>query len=301
MTTTQSSQISSTPATRVAVLGTGVMGAGMARSLLAAGLDVTVWNRTTERATPLAEDGARVAETATDAVKDVDAVLTMLFDIDSVLAVMDEVADAVGPDTVWVQSSTIGVAGAARVAELAERRGLRVVDAPVLGTRQPAETGTLVVLAAAARGLRPRVAPVLDAIGARTVWVGEQVGEASALKLACNAWVATVTAGVAQSLALTQAFGLDPNLFLQAIEGGPLDLKYAHVKGAAMTADEFPVAFALDGLVKDLELIVGAGRDAGLDPALAESVRDLFQRASDEGLGDEDIAAVHRLLSTRTA
>jgi 3-hydroxyisobutyrate dehydrogenase len=166
----------------------------------------------------------------------------------------------------------------------------------VLGTRKPAEEGTLVVLAAGEDSLRERVSPVFDAIGGRTLWVGAEPGPASALKLACNAWVATVTAGVAQSLALADALGLEPGLFLRAIEGGPVDSPYAHVKGAAMLAGEFPVAFSVDGVVKDVGLIVRAAEASGVDPAIGRAVLGLFEQASRAGLGDQDMAAVHRVL-----
>lgn len=205
---------------RVAVLGTGRMGAGMARSLLRAGLDVVVWNRSPERARPLAADGAVVVGSAREAVTGADVVVTMLFDADAVLEVVESAADACGAGTVWAQMSTIGLVGTERVAALADRAGLRVLDAPVLGTRQPAEQGALVVLASGDPALRPVVEPAFDAMGSRTLWAGDSLGAGSALKLACNAWVATVTAGVAQSLSLAGALHLDPQLFLDAIAGG---------------------------------------------------------------------------------
>jgi 3-hydroxyisobutyrate dehydrogenase len=275
------------------------MGQGMARSLLRAGHPVTVWNRTADKAAPLARDGARVASSPEDAVRDADVVLTMLFDVESVLGTMARAVDDLSAEAVWVQSSTIGVDGAGRVATFATDHGLRLVDAPVLGTRKPAEDGTLVVLASGAEPLRERVAPVFDAIGSRTLWVGVQPDRASALKLVCNAWVATVTAGVAQSLALAEGLGLEPELFLRAIEGHPTDAPYAHLKGGAMLAGEFPVAFSVDGVVKDLTLIVSAAEASGVDPAVAVAVLGLFDRASQDGLGGQDMAAVHRVLRPR--
>lgn len=276
----------------VAVLGTGVMGVGMARSLLRAGLGVRAWNRTRDKAQPLAADGATVTDTAVEAVAGADAVLTMLFDAEAVLAVLDEVADDFGPQTVLVQSSTVGRDGTARIAQLADRRGLQVLDAPVLGTRKPAEYGALVVLASGDPALRDRVAPVLEAIGSRTVWAGDELGRATALKLACNAWVASINAAVAQSLALAEGFGLDPDLFLQAIQGGPTDTAYAHVKGAQMLSGDFAVSFALDGVLKDLGLIEAAGSDAGVDTSWLNALRESYSRASRAGHGAEDMAAV---------
>lgn len=279
-------------ATTVAVLGTGVMGAGMAGSLLRAGFGVRVWNRTRARAEPLAARGASVAGTAAEAVRGADVVLVMLFDADAVVEVISGAAGASGPGTVWLQASTIGVEGTARVAALAAERGLSVLDTPVLGTREPAEQGRLVVLLSGAAAAAERVAPVLDALGSRTVRVGERLGQASALKLACNAWVATLTAALGQSMTLAGALGLDPALFLEAISGGPVDAPYAHAKARLIQAGEFPVSFAVDGVVKDVGLMLAAADRSGVDTTLLRAVLAVFERTSRAGRGGQDMAAV---------
>ncbi len=278
--------------TNVAVLGTGTMGAGMARSLLHEGFAVRVWNRTPEKAQPLAGDGAVVALTPGEAVKDADVVVLMLFDVAAVLDVLRQAAAELKPGAVIVQSSTIGVEGTATVAELADELHLRILDAPVLGTRQPAEQGKLVVLASGDPALRPAAAVVFDAIGSRTVWVGDQLGQASALKLACNAWVATITAGAAQSLAMARSSGLDPQLVLDALDGGPTDTPYLHVKGKAMMEEDYEVAFALDGVRKDLDLMRAAASESGVNPELLDALRSTFASAADKGHGDDDMASV---------
>ena len=148
---------------RVAVLGTGVMGTGMVRSLRRAGIDVNAWNRSPDKAEPLAQDGARVCSSAGEAVADADVVIVMLFDTPAVLEVLGEALPATQQGPVWVQCSTIGLEGTGQAADLANRFGAPFVDAPVLGTRQPAEQGSLVFLAAGAEELRDRVAPAFDA------------------------------------------------------------------------------------------------------------------------------------------
>ena len=276
----------------VALLGTGTMGTGMAHAMLLAGVDVRVWNRNPDRAAPLAEDGATVAPTPDAAVRGADVVITMLYDADSVLDVVGGISDAFPTDGVWLQSATVGLAGMARVAQLADEQRLHVLDAPVLGTKQPAEKGQLIVLASGDPALRDRAQPVLDAIGSRTVWAGDELGRASALKLAVNAWIATITAGVAQSLALAEALGLDAELFLQTIAGSPTDTPYAQLKGAQMIGAEFDPAFALDGVIKDLGLIRTAARDAGVADGVLDAVERAFRRAGDAGYGAQDMAAV---------
>ncbi|MGH3547942.1 MAG: NAD(P)-dependent oxidoreductase [Pseudonocardiaceae bacterium] len=276
----------------VAVMGTGIMGAGMARSLVRAGLDVTVWNRSVDKARPLADDGATVAVDAAEAVTGADVVVTMLFDADAVAEVMQRALAATPEHAVWVQTSTVGLAGTQRLAELADRYGRGYLDAPVLGTKRPAEQGELIVLASGPRALEPQVAPVFEAIGSKTVWVGERVGDGHRLKLTLNSWVLSITAATGQAIALARGLGVDPQLFLDAIAGGGTDSPYAQLKGRTMIAGEFPPAFGLAGAVKDAELIVDALREAGDDPSLMQAVHHLMSAAAAAGHADEDMAAV---------
>ena len=276
----------------VTVLGTGLMGAGMARSMAASGLEVTVWNRSVEKARPLAEAGITVAEDLRDAVSGADVVVTMLFDADAVAQVMEQALPAIGSSAVWAQNSTVGLDGTDRLAELARGHGIAFVDAPVLGTKQPAENGQLIVLAGGPERSRPAVEPVFDAIGSRTVWVGESPGDGHRLKLVANSWVLSVVGATAQAVGLAGAVGVDPGLFLEAIGGGPLDCGYAQVKGRAMMEDEFPPAFTLAGAVKDSALIADAMRSAGTDDQLMQALHHAFRTAADAGHADEDMSAV---------
>ncbi|MEO6501350.1 MAG: NAD(P)-binding domain-containing protein, partial [Jatrophihabitantaceae bacterium] len=130
----------------ITVLGTGIMGAGVAGSLLRAGHQVTVWNRDAAKAAPLADAGALVAQTPEEAVADAEVVLTVLFDADSVVDVMTAAIGSMPDTAIWAQLSTIGLTGTTRVADLAARQGVSFVDAPMLGTKNPAETGKLVLL-----------------------------------------------------------------------------------------------------------------------------------------------------------
>ena len=277
----------------VAVLGTGIMGAGMTRSLLRAGLEVTVWNRHPGRAAPLAADGAHVAGTAAEAVAAADAVITMLWDGNSVAEVMADALPAAPDGILWAQATTISVHDAGDLLPaLADGCGAQYIDAPVLGTRQPAEEGRLTVLAAAPEALRDPVAPVFGAIGARTVWVSERPGDGTRLKLVANSWVATIVAGTAQSIALAQGLGLDPRAFLDMMKGGAVDAPYLHIKGQAIIDGQFATSFAVDGAVKDTGLIAAAMRDSGTDAALMEAVSGQYRKASDAGHGEEDMAAI---------
>jgi len=274
----------------VAVLGTGIMGEPIARNLTRAGVDVRVWNRTRAKAEPLAGDGAVVCDEPAEAADGADVVVTMLHDADTVEQVIAGVLPAMEEDAVWAQMSTVGTDGADRLAELARAREVTFVDCPVLGTRKPAEDGALVVLASGPRD--ERVQRVFDAIGSRTMWVGEGT-EASRLKLVANSWALALTASVGESLALAEAFGLDPRLFLEAIQGGALDSAYAQLKGGAIIKRELPASFKATGAAKDARLVAAAGRAAGANPRVAEAVREQFRRTVELGHGDEDMAAVY--------
>ena len=287
--------------TTIALLGTGTMGAGMARTIAGAGHELRVWNRSAERAEALA-DVATVAADPAEAVRGADVVVTMLWDADSVESVVREAAPALVDGALWLQTSTVGVDGARRLAGLAEEHGLVFVDAPVLGTKQPAANGALVVLAAGPDDARAAAAPVFDAIGSRTIWVGDQQGLASALKLVVNGWLAVVTEGVAEALTATRALGLDPRLFLEAVKGGALDAPYVGLKGTAMLEGALDPAFSLSGGAKDAALALDAITAVGLEPddvALLAAAREHLDRAVAEGHGDLDIAATYLAHRTR--
>ncbi len=280
-----------TDALTVSVLGTGIMGAAMARNLAKAGLDVRVWNRSRDKAEPLAADGAQVADSAADALRDADVVITMLFDGDSVLDVMREAGPAAASGAIWLQSTTTAIDQVTELADLAAEHGLVFFDAPVLGTRQPAEAGQLTVLAAGPAEQRGTLAPVLDAIGARTVWLGEP-GAATRLKLVANSWVLAATHGIAEALALATGLGVEPERFFELIAGGPLDMGYLRVKAGLITGGKLsPASFAVTTAEKDARLIVAAGEQHGVRLDVAAAGAERFRRAAASGHGDEDMAA----------
>ncbi|WP_016698121.1 NAD(P)-dependent oxidoreductase [Actinoalloteichus spitiensis] len=288
--------MSCTSTPTVAVLGIGTMGLPMARNLLSHGLGVRAWNRTRARAKPLRAAGADILDTPAEAADGADVVLTMLANGDAVDAVVSGsggVLAAPNRPSLWIQTSTVGVADERRLRAAADAAGLPYVDAPVLGTREPAEQGRLVVLASGSEETRVPAARVLDAIGSRTLWVGA-AGAGSRLKLVANAWVLTLTAGVGQSLALARHLGLDPALFLAAISGGAMDVPYAHTKGGAMLRSDYTPSFPLRLAAKDARLVLAASTGPGApDPALVRAVLDQLTRAEDLGFGTDDLAAVY--------
>ncbi|MGO4121695.1 NAD(P)-dependent oxidoreductase [Arthrobacter sp. YAF16] len=280
----------------VAVLGTGIMGAAMARNLLRAGHEVLVWNRDQAKTAPLADAGAQVAVSPAQAVAGADVVVTMLFDAAAVTDVIRQAAAGVRRGTAWVQSTTVGVHDVAALADLANEASLDLVEAPVSGTREPAEAGQLLVIAAGPEAVRERVAPVLDAIGARTVWTGQDpaAGSATRLKLVVNSWVIAASNAAGEILALAEALGVDPQQFFNLIDGGGLDLPFLRTKAGLILDDRLePASFAVDTSLKDARLIIDAAREQGLRLDGVEASAARLERVASQGRSKQDMAAAY--------
>ncbi|MCA1728463.1 MAG: NAD(P)-dependent oxidoreductase [Actinobacteria bacterium] len=279
-----------------AVLGTGIMGAAMARNLLAAGMEVRVWNRSREKAEPLADEGAKVADSPSEAADGAGLVLTMLADADAVAEAAggeNGALSALPDDGVWLQMSTVGLEGHERLAGIADERGVAYVDAPVLGTKEPAEQGQLIVLASGPEEVHERCEPVFDAVGSKTLWLGP-AGAGSSLKLVTNNWIVGLLGALAETVSLAEAVGVDSSQFLQAIEGGPLDVPYAQMKGQMMIEEEFSTSFSAKLARKDAGLVLDAAEASGLRLPITEAVAAHFDEAIDAGHGDDDMAAIYQ-------
>jgi 3-hydroxyisobutyrate dehydrogenase len=278
----------------IAILGTGIMGLPMARNLRAAGLDVRAWNRTPSRAEPLAEDGVTVASSPADAVHGADIVITMLADGDAVSSTMEDggALRAMADYALWLQVSTVGIAATEALQALADEREVTFVDAPVLGTKLPAEKGELLVLASGPEGAEERCAPVFDAVGSKALWLGE-AGGGTRMKLVLNNWLLSLTQGLAETITLAESLAVDPAQFLETIDGGPLGVPYAQLKGAMMVEREFPASFPLDLALKDIRLVLEAAGRKELELPVTRAVESQMERAVQEGHGREDMAATY--------
>ena len=284
----------------VAVLGMGAMGHGMAASALRAGLPVIVWDRRPEAAGDLAERGAQLAASAADAARRAAIVVTMVTDADAVISIAADqgMLAALAPGAIWAQMSTIGVAGIDRVVALAraERPEVMLLDAPVSGSREPAERGQLTIFASGPTEARPRVAPLFDALGQRTIWVGE-TGAGTRLKLVNNTWLAFANEAVAASVALARRLGLQTETVVDALGGAPLTSPWQAAKLQRIADGEFSAQFALSLALKDVRLALQAAGDGRL-PVLA-CLADEWQQAVDQGLGGQDLTVVTRTIGPR--
>lgn len=288
---------------RVALLGTGIMGSGMARNVAGAGHELVVWNRTRAKAEALADVGAEVADTPEQAARNADLLVTVLFDAAATEAVVTgpdgAFAAAHGPD-VWVQSATVGEHHE-HLASLARAAGVIYLDAPVLGTRGPAQAGELVTLLAGAPDARRRAMPVVDAWSRKVVELGDAPGPASRMKLAVNSWLAVLDVGLAELVVVCRRLGVEPQDFLDTIEGGGLWAPYLGIKGPMMLSGDLEADFPLVGLHKDLSLArSAAGVQPGQLPVLDGLLAHL-ERALDQDLGELDMAAVVRAVEASAA
>ncbi|KPW57345.1 MULTISPECIES: NAD(P)-dependent oxidoreductase [Pseudomonas syringae group] len=279
---------------KIAVLGTGLMGYGMAMNIAKSGHQTSVWNRTQSKANPLSEFDISIAPDAASAVSEADIVVTMLIDAQAVKEVMNTALPALKKNAIWLQCSTVGLEGTLQLAAMAKSYSVPFFDSPVLGSKDAAEDGSLIVVSSGPSDLKDTVTPVFEAIGSRIMWMGENPNDAHRLKLVMQSWALSVTAAVGQAFALAQNLGTDPDMFLSAIKGGAQDCPYAHVKGAAMKEGEFPPAFTIDGAVKDASLVVAAMSQSATSSHVMQALHDTYLNTAANFDGREDMGAIFR-------
>ena len=283
----------------VTVLGAGIMGSAMTRNLVAAGVKTRVWDRSSAATAPLAAAGAVVASSAREAVQDADVVITMLPTADAAESVVfDEgVADAFADGAVWAQMGTVGVEATVRFGErlAAQRPGVLFVDAPVSGSKGPAEQGQLLILASGPAAAADRLDPVFAILGRKTVWLG-QAGQGSRVKLAVNAYMSILIEGVAETLELADRFGIGHQQLADAIEGGPLDAPIADAKLHKMDRGDYAPEFPLEWALKAVDLAIGAA--GGEAPPLLAALSSQWHAAVAAGHGRQDISAARLALAS---
>jgi 3-hydroxyisobutyrate dehydrogenase len=281
-----------------AVIGAGIMGSAMARNLAAAGLTTRVWDRSASATGPLADAGALVAASARDAVRDAGVVITMLPTADAVESVIfdGQVAEAFADGCVWAQMGTIGVEATLRIRDrlAAQRPDVMFVDAPVSGSKGPAEQGQLLILASGPAAAADAVRPVFDVIGRKTVWLGD-AGRGSKMKLVVNAYLSILIEGVAETMELADRLGIGHQQLAEAIEGGPLDAPLADAKFHKMDHGDFAAEFPLEWALKDVDLVIDAA--GGQAPPLLAALSGQWHAAVAAGYGRQDISAARLALA----
>jgi 3-hydroxyisobutyrate dehydrogenase len=286
----------------IAVLGLGIMGSALARDAVRAGLPTVVWDRNPARGAALGSSDLTFTPSVADAVRDAAVVVTMVSDADAVMNVMQDLGGlaAMKAGASWVQMATIGVEGTERALALAKTRPEIVfVDAPVSGSRGPAEEGKLVVLASGDRERAGAEAQrFFEAIATKVHWLGE-AGQGTRMKLVFNAWIGLVMEGVAEVATLCDALSVDPARFAELAAGGPLFPPWALQKLRKIIAKgveepEFPLRWA----EKDVLLALSASGEASAALPVLSDIAHVWADAA-EDFGSYDLSAVYLALQRR--
>jgi 3-hydroxyisobutyrate dehydrogenase len=279
----------------VGFVGLGIMGSRMAANLVRAGHDVTVYNRTAEKAEAwVAEHGGRVAATPREAAQGATVVITMVVDgaqVEEVLLGEDGAVEGAAPGTLFIDSSTIGPADARRIGAELDARGLAFVDAPVTGSSPKAEDGTLTIMAGGSDADFERAKPFFEAMGEVILHVGP-LGHGQTVKVISNAVTATNCATLAQALVVGKATGVDLEALIGVMAAGSANSTMVGLKAQPMLAHDFTPLFRLEHMLKDLGLCLDESRAAGAPFVNAAVARELYAAAVGRDLADQDFAAV---------
>ena len=279
--------------TSVAFLGLGVMGGGMAGRLLSAGFPVSVWNRSVDRAEPLRERGATVAQSPGDAAAGADFIISMVADDGAAREVWLGPGGAIGgarQGTVFIESSTVSPTWITELGTEGTACGCEVLDAPVTGSRIQAASGELLFLVGGDAATLERARPVLAPMSRDIVHLGP-LGSGARLKLINNFICGVQAAALAEGVALVEKSGLDLNAALTVLQNGAPGSPLVKAVSTRMATRDYTVFFKLALMRKDLDYAIAEGGRHGLDLTTAKNARALFDRAVDEW-GDSDFSAV---------
>ncbi|WP_275555915.1 NAD(P)-dependent oxidoreductase [Mixta sp. Marseille-Q2659] len=280
----------------VAVLGLGAMGHAFAANLVKNQFQVAGWNRTRTRGEDLAASGMTLCDTPQQAAEQADVVLAMLSDGATTESVLAQIIPALRQNAIFCQMGTIGVEATDRlIAQLAEARpDVVYIDAPVSGTKAPAENAQILILASGEQQRAEKLEPVFAAISKGARWLGA-AGAGSRMKLVVNAWLIAMMQGLAESTSLAQQFGFSAEDLWSVLEGGPLAAPYAKVKLDTIKSGDYTPQMQLVWALKDAQLALDAAEEHSM-PGL-QNIAQLWQRAVEAGYGERDLAVIYRFLT----
>lgn len=282
------------PLPSIGFLGLGIMGSAMAANLIAAGYQVTVWNRSGKKCKPLVEAGASSASSPCAVASACDITIAMLADPVAALEVACGPGGAVeglAPGKGYIDASTVDVETSVRVAEAVRAKGAMYLEAPVSGSKKPAVDGTLIFLTGGDYDLFDRAAPIMDVMGKSSFFLGP-VGSGAAMKLVVNMVMGSMMASFAEGLALGERVGLDQNKILEVISQGAISSPMFSLKGPSMVQGDYSPAFPLKHQQKDLRLALSLGDDLSQSLPVAAAANEVYKRARRMGLGRSDFSAV---------
>lgn len=282
----------------IGFLGLGIMGRAMAANLLKAGFEVTVWNRSADKCAPLVALGAKQGATPREVAASCDFTIAMLADPAAAREIVfgaDGVLAGIGEGRGYIDMSTVDDATAREIAAAIIGKGGRFLEAPVSGTKKPAEDGTLVILAAGDESLYNEAGPAFDKLGKKRVFLGP-VGQGARMKLVVNMIMGSMMVALSEGIALGLKGDLDGHQILDVIEAGAMACPMFKGKGPMLLSDEASTSFPLKHMQKDLRLAVALSEELGQSLHAATAANEVFKRANIAGHGDDDIAAVYRVV-----
>jgi len=284
---------------KLGFVGLGIMGGAMAANLVKVGFAVTAWNRTSDKCKPLAALGAKIASSPREVAEASDIVFAMMATpsaVESVRDGNDGIVAGLKPGKGYVDMSTIDVETSQESARLAKEKGALFLEAPVAGSRKPAEDGLLTIMAAGDRELYDRSLPALERMGKKILFLGD-AGNGARMKLANNLVMGGMMAAFSEGMALASASGLNLSQLLDVLDSGALTNPMFRLKGAAIAENgSFPAAFPLKHMQKDLRLALRLAEQVEQPLFATATVNELFKEALSRGLGDSDFAAVSRVI-----
>jgi len=282
---------------KIGWIGLGNMGIPMASNLLAAGFDLYVWNRTPDKAAPLLALGAKQSATLAQLVDECDILFTMVSDDDAVKAIYtgaNGLLSAAVKGKLAVDMSTIAPDTSRFLAEQAKKVGLHFLDAPVSGSVGPAKEGTLVIMVGGQQADYEEAKPMLDKLGKVALHLGPN-GSGTSAKLAINLLLGITVQGVSETLLFARSLGIRSEQMLNIISESAVGTPLIRGKAASILADDFPAAFALKHMAKDLRL----AKEAGVSTPLADTANASYRQALEGGLGEMDLMAIIRHLEQK--
>ncbi|XP_044485375.1 glyoxylate/succinic semialdehyde reductase 2, chloroplastic isoform X2 [Mangifera indica] len=287
--------------TRVGFLGLGIMGSPMAQNLLKAGCDVTVWNRTKSKCDPLINLGAKYMPSPEEVAASCDVTFAMLADPESAIDVAcgkNGAANGIGPGKGYVDVSTVDGGTSKLISMQIKDTGALFLEAPVSGSKKPAEDGQLIFLTAGDKSLYDTVAPFLDIMGKSRFYLGD-VGNGAAMKLVVNMIMGSMMASFSEGILLSEKVGLDPNVLVEVVSQGAISAPMYSLKGPSMTKSLYPTAFPLKHQQKDLRLALGLAESVSQPTPIAAAANELYKVAISHGLSDQDFSAVIEALKAK--
>ncbi len=280
---------------RVAFLGLGIMGSRMAANVAKAGFELTVWNRTEDKAEAFAgEHGAHLAATPAHAAADSEFVITMVVDgpqVHDVLLGHNGAATTAAPGTLFIDCSTIGPAATHAIGSALAEHQLELIDAPVTGSSPKAADATLTIMVGGEPAQFQRAKPVLDAMGRLIVHAGPQ-GQGQMVKLLNNAVAASNASTLAQALVVGARAGVDLQALVQVMGSGAGGSTMLDLKAGPMRTHDYTTLFKLEHMLKDVRLCLEEGQALGVPFPAAAQTREVLNAAMGLGLGDADFAAL---------